>query len=58
MDKTPSFVTIKIWETSLQALRFIRAYTGESQVAIIDRLAAEEFERLRQQGKAESHDDK
>lgn len=39
--------TMRIWIKTLRKMRFIHAYTGESMVAILDRLAAEELERVR-----------
>ena len=38
--------TMRIWVQTLACLRVIRAYTGESQVAIIERLARAEAHRL------------
>lgn len=46
-DTIPSLITTKIWDTTLQSVRFIKAYTGESQAAIMDRLATAELKRLR-----------
>lgn len=37
--------TTKIWKRTLQKLRFIKAYTGESFVKIIDRLVEEELSK-------------
>lgn len=47
-DTIPSLITTKIWDTTLQSIRFIKAYTGESQAAIMDRLATAELKRLRE----------
>lgn len=43
------YATTRIWKRTLQTLRFIHAHTGESIVAIIDRLARAEEERLRKE---------
>ncbi len=43
---TNNYGTTRIWDRTLQTLRFIHAMTGESIVAIIDRLAKQELERL------------
>ncbi len=44
--ETHVYKTTRIWERTLQTLRFIHAITGESIVAIIDRLAKQDLERL------------
>jgi hypothetical protein len=46
---TDNYRTTRIWSSTLQVLRFIHAITGESIVSIIDRLAKQELERLRQE---------
>jgi len=46
---THSYGTTRIWERTLQTLRFIHAITGESIVAILDRLAQQELERLQKE---------
>jgi hypothetical protein len=48
MDTT-NYGTTRIWERTLQTLRFIHAMTGESIVAILDRLAKQELERLQKE---------
>jgi len=40
------FQTIKIWEKTFKLLYFVRAYTGESIVALFDRLVNEELIRV------------
>lgn len=40
------FQTIKIWKVTLKTLYFIKAHTGESIAAIIDRLSNQELERV------------
>jgi hypothetical protein len=45
------YQTTRIWKSTLKVLRYIRAETSESIVAIIDRLARQEWQRL--QKKAE-----
>lgn len=49
---TAKFQTIKIWKITLKTLYFIKAYTGESIVRIINRLADEELERVSSNGKS------
>jgi len=46
---TNTYGTTRIWERTLQTLRFIHAMTGESSVAILDRLAKQELERLQKE---------
>jgi hypothetical protein len=45
-----TYGTTRIWERTLQILRFIHAMTGESIVAILDRLAKQELDRLQKEG--------
>lgn len=40
------YTQMRIWRTTLQTLRRIYAETGESMIAIVDRLATQELERL------------
>jgi hypothetical protein len=40
------FQTIKIWKKTLKALYFIRAYTSESIVALLDRLVKKELKEV------------
>ena len=42
---THTYGTTRVWERTLQTLRFIHAITGESIVAILVRLAKQELER-------------
>lgn len=49
MDKTPKYKTTRIWEKTLATLRMIHALTGKSIVAILDRLATEELQRIQQE---------
>jgi hypothetical protein len=42
-------ITTKIWEDTLPKLRMIYALTGESMVAILDRLVTQELERIQQE---------
>lgn len=56
MSDTPNLITTKIWDTTLRSVRFIKAYTGESQASIMDRLASAELQRLRQEDAAASDD--
>lgn len=46
-----TYKTTRIWAKTLRTLRFIHAMTGESIVAIIDRLAKQELARLKQENK-------
>ena len=38
--------TLRIWKSTLKKLRHIYAETGESMIAIVDRLADQELQRL------------
>jgi hypothetical protein len=38
--------TLRVWETTLKKLRRIYAETGESMIAIVDRLADQELKRI------------
>lgn len=40
---------MRIWRTTLDKLRMIYALTGESMIAVVERLAQEELERLERQ---------
>ena len=44
------FQTIKIWRETLRKLYFIRAYTSESIVAILERLVNEELVKVSDNG--------
>jgi hypothetical protein len=44
--------TFKIWKTTLKKLRFLYAWTGKSMVSILDRLVAQELERIERERKA------
>jgi hypothetical protein len=44
---TEDYQTTRIWKKTLQALRFIHAFTGESIVSILDRLVQQELERIK-----------
>lgn len=45
------YTSTRIWRKTLRVLRFIHAHTGESIVAILDRLAVAEWERLQREDK-------
>lgn len=48
--------TIRVWKKTQQTLRRIHAETGESIVAILDRLASEEYNKiLSEKEKKEKH---
>jgi len=38
--------TLRVWKDTLKKLRYIYAATGESMIAIVDRLATQEYERI------------
>jgi len=38
--------TLRVWKDTLKKLRYIYAETGESMIAIVDRLATQEYERI------------
>lgn len=46
MSMTDNRVNVKIWPNTLPKLRLIYALTGESMVAIIDRLVTQELSRI------------
>lgn len=41
-----NFQTIKIWKKTLKKLYFVRAFTGETMAAILDRLVTVELEHV------------
>jgi len=40
------YLTIRIWKQTVKSLRFIRAFTGESMVEILDRIVSLELKRV------------
>ena len=40
------YTQLRIWVTTLSKLRRIYAETGESMIAIVDRLVSDEYQRL------------
>jgi len=40
------YTQFRLWESTLKKLRRIYAETGESMIAIVDRLATQELEKL------------
>ena len=40
------YTQLRIWQVTLKKLRRIYAETGESMIAIVDRLATEELKRI------------
>ena len=40
------YTQLRIWQATLKKLRRIYAETGESMIAIVDRLATQELEKL------------
>jgi len=46
--------TTKVYDDTLKKLRFIKAYTEETMIDIIDRLADAELKRITKDGVAES----
>jgi hypothetical protein len=43
---TEKYTQLRIWQATLKKLRRIYAETGESMIAIVDRLATEELDRI------------
>jgi len=39
-------ITTRIWKSTLRNLRFVKAYTNESGVEILDRLVKQELEKV------------
>jgi hypothetical protein len=50
---TIQYTQLRIWRTTLNKLRMIYAMTGESMIAVVDRLAEQELQRIQD----ESHQD-
>ena len=44
-----TYTTTRIWTKTIKALRMLHALTGESTVAILDRIVAIELERVQQE---------
>ena len=44
--------TLRVWKETLKKLRYIYAATGESMIAIVDRLATQELERIQKEQNA------
>jgi len=40
------YQTMRVWKDTLKKIRHIYAATGESMIAIVDRLATQELERI------------
>jgi hypothetical protein len=47
----PEYTTIRIWTRTLRALRLIAALTGERMVQVLDRLIADELQRVQKREK-------
>ena len=45
---TPKYATARIWVQTLHTLKIIAALTNESMVKVMDRLAAQELERVKE----------
>jgi hypothetical protein len=45
----PDYQAIRIWRRTLRGLRLIAALTGERMVKVLDRLVAEELQRVQKQ---------
>lgn len=43
------YETIKVWLSTLQNLRMLHALTGESNVAILDRLVTAELQKVQKE---------
>ena len=44
----PEYQTIRIWTRTLRALRLVAALTGERMVQVLDRLVADELQRVQE----------
>lgn len=44
--ENPDYATTKIWGSTLRKLQVVKLYTGESVVAIMDRLVKQELKHL------------
>jgi hypothetical protein len=53
MKTPPDYQTIRIWTRTLRALRLLAALTGERMVQVLERLVAEELQRVREQERRE-----
>ena len=51
---TNQHTTTRIWTKTVKALRMLHALTGESAVAILDRLVSVELERVKKEQDADS----
>lgn len=49
--KNPQYQVVRIWKTTHRILRQIAAQTDESLVELLDRMAREEQQRLREKEK-------
>jgi hypothetical protein len=47
MDKT--YIQFRLWAETLKKLRYIYAATGESMIAIVERLADQELKRIQKE---------
>ncbi len=45
---TPKYATARIWVQTVRTLKLIAAMTNESMVKVMDRLAKQELERLKE----------
>lgn len=48
MDKEP-YQTMRVWVKTHRLLRLIAAYTNESMVEVLQRLAEQEYQRVQQE---------
>ena len=46
------YVTTKIWKHTLKKLRMLHALTGESMLAILDRVLTQELDRVQKEQNA------
>jgi hypothetical protein len=53
IDMKSDHTVIRIWVKTLKSLRMIYALTGESMVAILDRIVLQELKRVQQEQKSE-----
>lgn len=54
MSTSPDYQTIRIWTRTLRALRLVAALTGERMVQVLDRLIADELQRVRERETGEA----
>ncbi len=53
--ESEKYQVLRIWKHTHRTLRKIAAFTGESLVEALERMANEEWQRVQQQGENPSH---